>query len=458
MREAQHGAIRGGGRPSDGCGPVEAAAQRHLLEAEQAAGGTLEGARDVRRVGVVGAGTMGAGIALTCAQAGFEVELVDAGVEALRAGIARIESTLEAAVKKGRLTAQAASNARARVRSGLKFEALREADLIIEAVFEDAGIKQDVFARLGSIARPGALLATNTSTLDVEAIARASGRPGDVVGMHFFSPAHVMRLIEIVRTPTSSVEALATALATARRLGKLGVVVGNGFGFVGNRMLYAYGRERELMLLEGAEPERIDRVLEAFGMAMGPNAVSDLAGIDVGVAARRQWRERPDDPRWYRVSELLVECGRLGRKSGHGFYRYSGPERRRERDPEVEELISAEARRLGVVRREIVEEEIAERCMLALINEGAHVLDEGIAESGSDIDVIWCNGYGFPRARGGPMFYADTLGLSWVLERIGHYARALDERYWTAAPLLARLASEGGRLAEWRGGAGRGSR
>ena len=441
MREVEHGP----------------AALRHVLEAEQAAGGTLEGAREVRRVGVVGAGTMGAGIALTCAQSELDVELVDASADALRAGIDRIASTLESAVKKGRLTAETAAATHARVGSSLKLEALSEADLIIEAVFEDAGIKQDLFGRLGAIARPGALLATNTSTLDVEAIARASGRPGDVVGMHFFSPAHVMRLVEIVRTPMSSAEALATALATTRHLGKVGVIVSNGFGFVGNRMLYAYGRERELMLLEGAEPERIDRALEAFGMAMGPNAVSDLAGIDVGVAARRQWRERPDDPRWYRVSELLVERGRLGRKSGRGFYGYTGPERRRENDPEVRELISAEARRLGVARREIADEEITERCMLALINEGAHVLEEGIAESGSDIDVIWCNGYGFPRARGGPMFYADTLGLTWVLERIGHYAREQGQRYWTAAPLLARLARADARLAEWRGEAGRGS-
>ena len=434
----------------EAAGLQEAAALRYLLEAEQAAGEGLPGGLEARRVGVVGAGTMGAGIALSCSLARLEVELVDADTSALRAGLERIETMLESAVRKGRLTVRAAEEARSRVRSNLGLEVLSEVDLIIEAVFEDAGVKQAVFTQLGSIARPEALLATNTSTLDVEVIARASGRPSDVVGMHFFSPAHVMRLLEIVRTPRSSVEALATALATARRLGKLGVVVGNGFGFVGNRMLYAYGRERELMLLEGAAPERIDRALEAFGMAMGPNAVSDLAGIDIGVAARRQWRERPDDPRWYRISELLVERGRLGRKCGRGFYRYSGTERRRESDSEVHELIAAEARRLGIARREIPEEEITERCLLALINEGAYVLAEGIASTGSDIDVIWCNGYGFPRARGGPMFYADTLGLGWVIERIEHYAREQGARYWRAAPLLARLAKEGGRISEWR--------
>jgi 3-hydroxyacyl-CoA dehydrogenase len=429
----------------------EADALRYVLEAEQAAGGTLEGAREVRRLGVVGAGTMGAGIALAGAQSGFEVILVDASEEALRAGVARIDSTLDSTVKRGRLTSQSAAEARARVRSVLGLTALCEAEVIVEAVFEDARVKQDVFAQLGSIARRGTLLATNTSTLDVEAIARPSGRPGDVVGMHFFSPAHVMRLVEIVRTPASSSSALATALATARRLGKIGVVVGNDFGFVGNRMLYAYGRERELLLLEGAEPERIDRVLEAFGMAMGPNAVSDLAGIDIGVAARRHWSDRPDDPRWFRVSEALVERGRVGRKSGRGFYRYTGAERHRESDPEVHELIGAEARRLGIARREIADEEITERCVLALINEGARVLQAGIAAAGSDIDVIWCNGYGFPRARGGPMFYADSLGLKSVLARIEQCGREQGQRYWTAAPLLARLAAEGRRLAEWRG-------
>ncbi len=429
----------------------EAAALQHLLEAERDAGGACEGAREVRRAGVIGAGTMGSGIALTCAQAGLEVVIVDTHEDALRGGLHRITSMLDSAVQKGRLGAQAAAQARARLRESLELDSLREADLIIEAVFEDAGVKQALFAQLGGLAKPGALLATNTSTLDVEAIARASGRPGDVVGMHFFSPAHVMRLVEIVRTPVSSAAAVATGLAAARRLGKIGVVVGNAFGFAGNRMLYAYGRERELMLLEGAEPERMDRALEAFGMAMGPNAVSDLAGIDIGVAARRQWRDRPDDPRFFRVSERLVELGRLGRKSARGFYRYEGPERRRESDAEVTHLIRAEARRLGIAQREVPDEEIVERCMLALINEGARVLEERIASSAGDIDVIWCNGYGFPRARGGPMFYADTLGLARVLEGIGRYAREQGERYWTAAPLLRQLASDGRRLAEWGG-------
>lgn len=453
MQEAHHRAAPGEHGPEPGRQPLEAAALRHVLDAERAAGGPLEGAREVRRLGVVGAGTMGAGIALAAAQCGLEVVLVDANDEALRGGLARIDSMLDAAAKKARLTAEGAADARARVRSAPALEALREADLIIEAVFEDARVKQEVFARLGSIAPSGSLLATNTSALDVEAIARASGRPGELLGMHFFSPAHVMRLVEIVRTPASASWAIATALATARRLGKIGVLVANRFGFVGNRMLYAYGRERELMLLEGAAPERIDRALEAFGMAMGPNAVSDLAGLDVGEAARRQWSERPDDPRWFRVSQLLVERGRLGRKSGRGFYRYCGADRRRERDPEVDELIRLEAGRLGIAQRELSDEEITERCMLALINEGAHVLEEGVAASGSDIDVIWCNGYGFPRGRGGPMYYADTLGLERVLARIEHYARAQGARYWTAAPLLAQLARRGGRLAEWRAAA-----
>ena len=234
-----------------------------------------------------------------------------------------------------------------------------------------------------------------------------------------------------------------------RRLGKIGVLVGNGYGFVGNRMLYAYGREKEMMLLEGVSPERIDRALEKFGMAMGPNAVGDLAGLDIGFHARRGWKDKPDDPRFYRASDLLAEHGRFGQKTGRGFYRYEAGSRRGLPDPEAVELIAAEAQRLGVVPRASTDEEIVDRCILALINEGARLIDAGIARSAVDIDVIWCNGYGFPRERGGPMFYADTLGLAQVLERIHGYAQTLDARYWQAATLLERLAASGGSFAAW---------
>ena len=343
-------------------------------------------------------------------------------------------------------TDEAAVQAHSRLRPGGSLNDLGRADLIVEAVFESMAVKEQVFRELGAICKPEALLATNTSTLDIDIIANASGRAPNVVGMHFFSPAHVMRLVEVVRGSASAPDSVATAIAVTQRIGKIGVTVGNCFGFAGNRMLQPYGREKESMLLEGATPEQIDRALEQFGMAMGPNAVGDLAGLDIGASARREWKHRPDDARYYRISDLLVERGRLGQKSGRGFYRYEGQDRRPLPDPEVTELIHAEARRLGVPQREIADREIVERCVFALVNEGAHILEEGVAQRAADLDVIWCNGYGFPRTRGGPMFYADTVGLRYVLESIERYGREHGERYWAAAPLLARLAREGGRF------------
>ena len=426
---------------------TESRALRHLFFAER--GGAGAGGREVARVGVIGAGTMGSGIAISAASAGFQVTLVDTKPAAVAAGLARIRATFDESARKGRMAPDVAAAAARRVASATDLAALADADLVIEAVFEKLAVKREVFARLGAVCRAGAVLATNTSTLDVDAIAGASGRAADVVGMHFFSPANVMRLLEVVQGRATAPDVVATALAVGRRLGKVGVVVGNCFGFVGNRMLYAYGRERELMLLEGALPEQIDRALEAFGMAMGPNAVGDLAGLDIGYAVRREWRDRPDDPRFYRVSDLLVEQGRLGQKNGRGFYRYEPNARRGAPDPEVAALIRGEAARLGIAPRVIYDSEIVERCMLALINEGARILDEGIAARSADIDVIWCNGYGYPRHRGGPMFYADTLGLGHVLERIGHYAATLGERYWRPAGLLERLARAGGSFGTW---------
>ncbi len=426
---------------------TESRALRHLFFAERvpAPAGT---ARPVATLGVVGAGTMGSGIAIAAASAGLEVTLIDAQDAALAAGLERIGRHFDDAHRKGRIGATAAAAATARVRGATSLAALAAVDLVIEAVFESLEVKRAVFAELGRSCRRDAVLATNTSTLDVDAIAAASGRAAEVVGMHFFSPAQVMRLLEIVRGRDTAPAVLATAFALGKRLGKLGVVVGNGFGFVGNRMLYAYGREKELMMLEGATPAEIDRALEAFGMAMGPNAVGDLAGLDVGYAVRRGWRDRPDDPRFYRVSDLLVEHGRLGQKNGRGFYRYEPGARRGTPDPEVDALIRAEAERLGIARRTVGADEIVERCMFALIDEGARILEEGIAARASDIDLVWCHGYGFPRERGGPMYYADTLGLDRVLERIRFYAASCGPRYWTPAASLERLARDGGRLAD----------
>jgi 3-hydroxyacyl-CoA dehydrogenase len=403
----------------------------------------------VRRVGIIGAGTMGSGIAVSCATAGLAVVLIDTQAAALASGVQRSHAIIDGAVKKGRLTSEAGAAAQARIGTAAQMSALATVDLVIEAVFESLDLKQSIFRALDANCAPGTLLATNTSTLDVDAIAAATARPQDVVGMHFFSPANVMPLIEIVRASKTSAATIATALAATRQLGKIGVVVGNCFGFVGNRMLYGYGRENQLLLLEGIAAERIDAVLEKFGMAMGPNAVGDLAGLDVGYRVRRERKDLPDDPRYFRVADLLVENGRLGQKNGRGMYRYGSDKRVREVDPDVAVLIRAEAARLGVAPRLASDQEILERCLYALINEGAAILTEGIAASAADIDTIWCNGYGFPRTRGGPMAYADTVGLATVYDGVRQLAAAHGARYWQPAALLEQLGSRGSTFAAW---------
>jgi len=430
----------------------ESRALRYLFFAERGSVPDADSARAVHQAAVLGAGTMGSGIAISLATGGIPVTLIEAKQEALDAGLARVKSAIDSAERKGRPDAGAAAAGRERVQGSLTLAAVAGADLVIEAVYENLAVKREVFGRLGQLARPGTVLATNTSTLDVDAIAAASGRPADVVGMHFFSPANVMRLVEVVRGRESSREAIATAHAVTKRIGKISIPVGNAFGFVGNRMLYAYGREKELMLLEGATPEAIDKALVDFGMAMGPNSVGDLAGLDIGWQVRKEWKEKPDDPRFYRASDLLAELGRYGQKAGRGFYRYDLPGGERTPDPEVVELIRAEAARLGVAQRAIDPNEIVTRCVLALVNEGARVLEEGIAASAADIDVIWCNGYGFPRHRGGPMFYADTIGLPAVVDGIRALAREHGSRDWTPAGLLVTLAGEGASVASWRQG------
>ena len=422
---------------------------RHLFFAERPGQGPRPAAHPVNRVAVLGAGTMGAGIAISLVTSGHDVVLIDPAAPAVEAALKRIGSTINGSVSKGRISANDAAAAIARLKTAGDLAAVADADLVIEAVFESMAVKQEVFAALDRHCRPGAVLATNTSTLDVDAIAAATGRPEAVVGMHFFSPANIMRLVEVVRGAATAPVVLATALATTRRMGKLGIVVGNGFGFVGNRMLYAYGRENQLMLLEGANPAAIDAALRSFGMAMGPNEVGDLAGLDVGYRIRRERKDRPADPRYYRVADLLVEAGRLGQKSNRGSYRYEPGSRTPIPDPEVDALIAAEAARLGIARRAIGAEEIVGRCISALINEGARLLGEGIALSAADIDAIWCNGYGFPRLRGGPMFHADTHGLGLVLAQVERYGREQGARDWLPAPLLAELAASGGTFAGW---------
>src|SRR5579862_290853 len=429
---------------------TDSRALRHLFFAERrSAPVTAHKARSVQTVAVIGAGTMGSGIAVSLATSGHDVILIDAEASAVSTGLRRVASTINASAQKGRMSASAADAAIARVAGTHEIEAVAPAALVIEAVFESMTVKQNVFQRLDRLCGADTVLATNTSTLDVDAIASATTRPQSVVGMHFFSPANVMRLVEVVRGARTGPDVIATALAVTRRMGKLGVVVGNCFGFVGNRMLYAYGRESQLMLLQGASPSQIDAALRSFGMAMGPNAVGDLAGLDIGYRTRRERADRPADPRYYRVADLLVEAGRLGQKTGRGSYRYQAGSREPMADPEVEALIIDEARRLGINRRVIADEEVVTRCIYALINEGAALLGEGIAASAADIDLIWCNGYGFPRRRGGPMFYADTIGLRAVIAGIERFAAEQGAQYWTPAPLLVELAQRGDGFAEW---------
>ena len=420
----------------------QSAAMRHLFFAERASGKVEGTARLVERVGVIGAGTMGAGIAIALADAGVGVALIDVDADSLARGRERVSTHYRGLTKRGRLSAEEAEKRIARIEPGSAVDRVGNCSLVIEAVFENLAVKREVFAKLDALLPTGALLATNTSYLNVDEIAAATKRPESVLGLHFFSPANIMKLVEVVRGAHTSRDALATGATLARRMGKIPVVVGNAPGFVGNRMLQAYGRESQLLLLEGATPWQVDAALEHWGMAMGPNAVGDLAGLDIGYRARRERRDLPDDPRYFCVADKLAELGRLGQKTGRGSYLYPAGGGR-QNDPEVESIIEAEAARLGVSRRAVADEEIVERCIFALINEGAALLTEGIAERASDIDVVWANGYGFPRYRGGPMWFADTVGAAAVLDTIRRLERQCGPRFWTPAALLLEHASKG---------------
>lgn len=426
---------------------------RHAFFAEREAAkvpGLGKGAavRDVQKVAVLGAGTMGSGIAYACLGAGCRVQLLDNDEAGLARGESAIRKLFEGGVARGKLNDADAAAGLARLHTTRDYADLADADLVIEAVFENMAIKKEVFGKLDTVCRPGAVLATNTSTLDVDAIAAVTGRPQDVIGLHFFSPAHVMRLLEIVRGGKTADDVVATALALAKRLRKVGVVVGNCFGFVGNRMLYSYGRENQLLLLEGAAPEMVDRVLTDWGMAMGPNAVGDLAGLDVGYKIRQERSDLPDDPRFYAVANRLAELGRFGQKTGAGMYRYEPGSRTPLPDPEVRQLIRDEAARLGVEQREVGETEVIERCIYALVAEGARILEDGIAARSSDIDVIWINGYGFPRHRGGPMHFADSIGAETVFAKVCEFRERFGDRYWQPPALLEKLAKTGGRFGD----------
>ena len=431
----------------------EARALRHALLAERAASRIPDLPEDtptraVRAAAVVGAGTMGGGIAMCFAGAGLPVVLVDASPAALERGMAGIRRTYESSLAKGKLTAAEVEARVGLIRPALDHAEAGAADLVVEAVFEELSVKEAVFGALDRVMRPGAILATNTSSLDVNRIAGFTRRPEDVIGLHFFSPANVMRLLEVVRGAATGKDVLATALALARTLGKTAVVSGVCDGFIGNRMLERYRRQAFLLLEEGALPEQVDGALERWGMAMGPFRVSDLAGNDVSWQIRkRRYAERPETPR-ARIADRLCELGRFGQKTGAGWYRYEAGRREPIPDPAVERLVVEASRELGLTRRQIPDDEIVERCVLALAAEGARILEEGIALRASGIDLVYLAGYGFPAHRGGPMYHAETIGLGEVVRRMEALARAAhgDPGAFTPAPLLARLAAGGKRF------------
>jgi len=431
----------------------ESRALRHAFFAERAAAKIPDVPEDtpvrpIRTAAVIGAGTMGGGITMSFANAGIPVVVLEAGREALERGLATIRKSYESSARKGKLTAAQAEERLALIRPTLGYADVAPADIVVEAVFEDMGVKQGVFRALDEAMKPGAILATNTSTLDVNALARATRRPADVLGTHFFSPAHVMKLLEVVRGAATGKDVLATVMALARTLKKTAVVAGVCDGFIGNRMLEQYLRQSLFLLEEGALPAQVDRALEDWGMAMGPFRMSDLAGNDVGWYVRkRRYVERPDVA-YSRLADRLCEQGRFGQKTGAGWYRYEPGRRDAIPDPAVDEMIGAYRREKGLAVRPtaIADDEIVDRCVLALANEGARILDEGIAQRASDVDLVYLAGYGFPRYRGGPVFHADTVGLDAVVRRMKAFAErgGADAAFWTPAPRLERLAAEGG--------------
>jgi 3-hydroxyacyl-CoA dehydrogenase len=391
---------------------------------------------------------MGGGITMAYANAGIPVLLKEVDQPALDRGLATIRKNYAGSVQKGRLSQQQMDQRLALIQPTLTFDGFKDVDIVVEAVFEGMALKKQVFAELDRVTRPDAILASNTSTLDIDAIASATSRPQQVIGHHFFSPANVMRLLEIVRGKQSSPAVIATSMGLAKTLGKVGVLVGNCRGFVGNRMFHPYQREAQFLLEEGATVEQVDAAMTDFGMAMGPLAVGDLAGLDVGWRIRKEYRHlEPAGRRVALVADGLCEMGRYGQKTGAGWYRYPEGSRAPVADPEVERLIEESARSAGITRRTISPEEIVERTVYALVNEGARILEEGIALRAADIDIVYVHGYSFPAYRGGPMWYADTVGLKQVYERVRQFEKQ-HGHLWTPAPLLKRLAESGKTFAD----------
>ncbi|HET7501537.1 MAG TPA: 3-hydroxyacyl-CoA dehydrogenase NAD-binding domain-containing protein [Kofleriaceae bacterium] len=433
----------------------ESAALRHLFLAEREATKVPDVPKGtpvmaIAKAAVIGAGTMGGGIAMSYASAGIPVLLKDVDAAAIERGMATIRKNYESSLAKGKLSQADYARVMSLITPTTTYDGFDTVDIVVEAVFENMDLKKTTFSELGRVTNPSCILASNTSTLDIDEFGASSGRLPKVIGHHFFSPANVMKLLEIVRGKQTAAETIATSVALAKRLGKVGAVVGNCFGFVANRMLAYYMREAYLLLEEGASVPQIDGVLTAFGMPVGPYGMQDIAGLDVGARIRQYLasigKTRAEGPQ-SEVPDKLFALGRYGQKTGAGWYRYEPGSRNRVPDPLIDELATEAAARRGVKRRTITDDEILARVMTALANEGARVLEDGFALRSGDIDVIYCYGFGFPRHRGGPMFYADTVGLSTVLQRVEQY-RAQCGDYWKPAPLLARLAAEGGRFSD----------
>jgi 3-hydroxyacyl-CoA dehydrogenase len=427
---------------------TESKAMRHAFFAERAAAKIPDvpdstPTREIRKVAIVGAGTMGGGIGMAFANAGIPVTLLEMSADALARGLETIRQNYAATVAKGRLSEEDMAARMARLSTTLSYDAIRDVDLVVEAVFEDMSVKGSVFKRLDEVMKAGSILATNTSTLDVNRIAAFTRRPQDVIGMHFFSPANVMRLLEVVRGASTSKEALATVMKLAKAIRKVAVVAGVCDGFIGNRMLEEYLRQAYFLVEEGALPQQVDGALQDWGLAMGPFAMMDMAGQDIGWHVRK--RRRAEDPgrqvypAWL---DRICEQGRFGQKTGQGVYRYEAGSRAPLPDPEIEELILGYSKEIGLARRPVEDREIVERCIFALVNEGAKILEEGIALRAGDIDTVYLTGYGFPLYRGGPMFYADTVGLPNVVAAMANYAGGRNGQFWRPAVLLARLAAE----------------
>ncbi|TDF41857.1 3-hydroxyacyl-CoA dehydrogenase [Alteromonadaceae bacterium M269] len=430
----------------------ESAAQRHIFFAERAAGHVSDfdkatPIREIKKVGIVGAGTMGGGIAMNFANAGIPVTMLEVKQEALDKGLALIRRNYENSAKKGKLTAEQVEQRMQLLTGSTDYNDFADVDLVIEAVFEKMSVKQEVFGQLDKVCKDGAILATNTSTLDIDEIAKSTSRPQDVIGMHFFSPANVMKLLEVVKAEHTSPDVIKTVMKLAKTIRKVSVLVGVCFGFVGNRMIETYSRESNRLLLEGATPEQIDRVIYDWGMPMGPFTMGDMAGLDIGYFVRESRREFiKHDPSYCVVGDRLVEKGRVGLKCGRGAYLYEKGQRKPIPDPEVVQIAKEEAERLGIQQREITDQEIIERCIYPLINEGANILQEGIAAKPSDIDVIYVYGYGFPVYRGGPMQYADQVGVKAVYDAMCRYQNDLGEHgksWFEPSPLLKQLVDDG---------------